>query len=81
MIPVAQHKEGVLDAATELLNRLKAAGVRAKMDDSDQSMGWKAAEYEMKGVPAAGGDRPQGYGKGPVLHLPPATAARRSSSR
>lgn len=51
VIPVAQHKEGVLDAATELLNRLKAAGVRAKMDDSDQSMGWKAAEYEMKGVP------------------------------
>ena len=48
---VAQHKEGVLDAATDLLNRLKAAGVRAKMDDSDQSMGWKAAEYEMKGVP------------------------------
>ena len=51
VIPVAQHKEGVLDAATDLLNRLTAAGVRAKMDDSDQSMGWKAAEYEMKGVP------------------------------
>ena len=51
VIPVAQHKEGVLDAATDLLNRLKAAGIRASMDASDQSMGWKAAQYEMKGVP------------------------------
>lgn len=51
VIPVAQHKEGVLDAATDLFNRLKAAGIRADMDASDQSMGWKAAQYEMKGVP------------------------------
>ena len=51
VIPVAQHKEGVLEAATALLDRLKAAGLRAKMDASDQSMGWKAAEYEMKGIP------------------------------
>ncbi len=51
VIPVAMHKEGVLDAANALLARLKAAGVRADMDDSDQSMGWKAAEYEMKGIP------------------------------
>ena len=51
VIPVAQHKEGVLDAATDLLGRLKAAGIRADMDASDQSMGWKAAQYEMKGVP------------------------------
>ena len=51
VIPVAQHKEGVLDAAAALLGRLQAAGIRAKMDASDQSMGWKAAEYEMKGVP------------------------------
>ena len=51
IIPVAQHKEGVLDAAGKLLERLQKAGVRARMDASDQSMGWKAAEYEMKGVP------------------------------
>ena len=51
VIPVAQHKEGVLDAASALLDRLKQAGIRAKMDASDQTMGWKAAEYEMKGVP------------------------------
>ena len=51
VIPVAQHKEGVLEAASALLDHLKAAGIRAGMDDSDQSMGWKAAQYEMKGVP------------------------------
>ena len=51
VIPVAQHMEGVLEAATALLDRLKAMGLRAKMDASDQSMGWKAAEYEMKGIP------------------------------
>ena len=51
VIPVAQHKEGVIDAAGDLLERLKAMGIRARMDASDQSMGWKAAEYEMKGVP------------------------------
>ena len=51
VIPVAQYKEGILDAAAALLDRLQKAGIRAKMDDSDQSLGWKAAEYEMKGVP------------------------------
>ena len=51
VIPVAMHKPGVLEAAKALLERLKAAGIRAGIDDSDQSMGWKAAEYEMKGVP------------------------------
>ena len=51
VIPVAQHKEGVLEAAQALLERLRALGVRARLDDSDNSMGWKAAEYEMKGVP------------------------------
>ena len=30
---------------------LVIVGVRSKMDDSDNSPGWKFAEYEMKGVP------------------------------
>ena len=51
VIPVAQHKAGVLDAAASLRDRLQAAGVRTKMDESDNSPGWKYAEYEMKGVP------------------------------
>ncbi len=51
VLPIAQHKPGVLEAASELRNRLIDAGLRVKMDDSDNSMGWKCAEYEMKGVP------------------------------
>jgi len=51
IIPVQQHKEGVLDAANVLKNRLAAAGYRVKLDDSDNSPGWKFSEYEMKGVP------------------------------
>ena len=51
IIPVAQHKPGVLEAAQSLMERLKAVGVRVKIDDSDKAPGWKFAEYEMKGVP------------------------------
>ena len=51
VIPVQQHKEGVLDAANKIYETLKAAGIRAKLDDSEQSPGWKFSEYEMKGVP------------------------------
>ena len=50
IIPVQQHKEGVLDAAEALRARL-ADKVRVKVDSSDNSPGWKFAEYEMKGVP------------------------------
>ena len=51
VVPVQQHKEGVLEAANRIADTLKAAGIRVKVDDSDQSPGWKFAEYEMKGVP------------------------------
>ncbi len=51
IIPVAQHKPGVLEKANEVLATLRAAGIRAKLDDSDNSAGWKYSEYEMKGVP------------------------------
>ena len=51
VLPVAQHKAGVLEGAAAIRDRLKEAGLRVKMDDSDSSMGWKCAEYEMKGVP------------------------------
>ena len=51
VVPVAQQKEGVLDKAYELLDRLKAAGIRARIDASSNSMGWKCAQWEMKGVP------------------------------
>ncbi len=51
VLPIAQHKEGVLEGASAIRDRLVTAGYRVKMDDSDNSMGWKCAEYEMKGVP------------------------------
>ena len=50
IIPVAQHKEGVLEKAGEIRDRL-AAKWRVKLDDSDNSTGWKYSQYEMKGVP------------------------------
>ena len=51
LIPIAQHKPGVLEKIAVLAERLKQAGLRIKVDDSEQSPGWKFAEYEMKGVP------------------------------
>lgn len=50
ILPIAQHKEGVLDKANEVYESLKIR-FRTKLDDSDQSPGWKFAQYEMKGVP------------------------------
>ena len=51
VVPVAQHKPGVVEGAQALCDRLTAAGFRVKIDTSDNSLGWKCAEYEMKGVP------------------------------
>ena len=51
VIPVAQHKPGVLEASRAVVERLQQAGLRVKLDESDNSPGWKFAEYEMKGVP------------------------------
>lgn len=50
IIPVAQHKEGVLEKANELKAQLSKS-FRVKLDDSENSPGWKYSEYEMKGVP------------------------------
>ena len=50
VIPVQQRKEGVLEAAQGIYDSLKAAGIRANLDDSDKSPGWKFAEAEMRGV-------------------------------
>ena len=50
IVPIAAHKPGVNEKAEELTARLKAR-FRVKADFSDNSAGWKFAEYEMKGVP------------------------------
>ncbi len=50
VVPIASHKEGVMEKADELEARLKKV-CRVKVDRTEQSPGWKFAEYEMKGVP------------------------------
>ena len=52
VIPIAQHKEGVLDKAEEVLQAVKAAGLRAKIDKTEKSPGWKFSEQEIQGIPA-----------------------------
>lgn len=51
VIPVAAHKEGVIEKASEIAESLKANGIRVELDVRDQSPGWKFNEWEMKGVP------------------------------
>lgn len=50
IIPIMQNKEGVLEKANELKNRLKS-DFRVKLDDSDKTPGFKFAEQEMRGIP------------------------------
>ena len=50
VIPIAAHKPGVTEKAQELTERLSKS-FRVKCDTTDNSAGWKFAEYEMKGVP------------------------------
>ncbi len=66
VIPVSQHKEGVLEKASELCNRLSKIA-RVKMDDSDKTPGWKFSEYEMKGVPIRLEIGPKDIEKGQVV--------------
>ena len=51
IVPVAAHKPGVTEKAEELLKKVSSLGIRVKADFSDNSLGWKCAQYEMKGVP------------------------------
>lgn len=50
IVPIAQHKEGVLDFAYELKKSLGQVA-RVDIDASDKKPGWKFNEYEMKGIP------------------------------
>jgi len=55
VIPIYKgtEKKEALDARLkQFMAELKAAGIRVKLDDNDNSRpGWKFAEYEMKGIP------------------------------
>ncbi len=50
IIPIAMHKDGVLEKAKELAKKLEPV-CRVIIDDSDKSPGWKFSEHEMRGVP------------------------------
>ncbi|HLS67692.1 MAG TPA: proline--tRNA ligase [Pseudogracilibacillus sp.] len=50
IVPIAQHKEGVLDKAYDLRDEL-ANIARVDIDASDNMPGWKFNECEMKGYP------------------------------
>jgi prolyl-tRNA synthetase len=50
IVPIAMHKEGVLEKAEELKNKLGELYSIA-LDDSDKSPGWKFSEQEIKGIP------------------------------
>ena len=50
IVPIASHKEGVMEKAQEVCDTLRSV-CRVKLDNTDQTPGWKFAEYEMKGVP------------------------------
>ena len=68
IIPVAMHKEGVLEKAKELYESVKNAGIRVKLDDTENSPGWKFNEYEMKGVPLRIEIGPRDIEKGEVVY-------------
>lgn len=51
VVPIQQKKEGVLDKAFELRDRLVKSGYAVKVDDTDKSPGWKFADCEMRGIP------------------------------
>ncbi|MBE5743558.1 MAG: proline--tRNA ligase [Clostridiales bacterium] len=51
IVPVAMHKDGVLENAQKLCDAFLDAGIRAEVDKRDQTPGWKFNEWEMKGVP------------------------------
>ena len=49
---MAQHKPGVLEKAQELVDRLaRLRAARQGWTITDNSLGWKFAKWEMKGVP------------------------------
>ncbi len=66
IVPIALHKEGVLDHALELKSRLEKV-VRVGIDTSDKTPGWKFNEYEMKGIPVRLEVGPKDIEKGQVV--------------
>ncbi|WP_461611777.1 proline--tRNA ligase [Cytobacillus kochii] len=66
IVPIAQHKDGVLDFAYDLKEKLNKVA-RVDIDASDKKPGWKFNEYEMKGVPIRLEVGPKDIEKGQVV--------------
>jgi prolyl-tRNA synthetase len=67
-IPRGNWKETVLPKAQAIRDELVAAGVRVKLDDTEEnSPGWKFAEWELRGVPLRLEIGPKDIEKGSVF--------------
>ncbi len=67
-IPRGNWKETVLPTCQAIRDELTAAGVRVKLDDSEEnSPGWKYAEWELRGVPLRLEIGPKDIEKGTVF--------------
>lgn len=52
IVPIVKKGDArAVDAAAPVLFALSQAGIRARVDNRDQSPGWKFAEWEIRGVP------------------------------
>ena len=51
VVPKEKHREAVMSQVSDMQAALQDAGLRAKVDASDRSPGWKFNFWEMKGVP------------------------------
>ena len=70
VVPVAAHKEGVLEGAKAVADKLTAAGLRVKFDDRDNvTPGWKFNEWELKGVPVRVEIGPRDLAEGKVMSV------------
>lgn len=51
IIPIASKVPGVIEKCQQVNELLSNAEIRAKLDDTNNTPGWKFNEYELKGVP------------------------------
>lgn len=52
IIPIRMDSDpNVLKVSKEIYTKLKKAGVRVSLDDTNKTPGWKFSQYEMKGIP------------------------------
>ncbi|MES2629927.1 MAG: proline--tRNA ligase [Bacteroidota bacterium] len=62
-----EQLEAIVEKAKEIAAKLKAKGIRVKIDSDDtKKPGWKFAEYELKGVPVRLGIGPRDLENGEV---------------